>query len=133
MESTIKAIQPDFQVPANAKFVIEDEKQYPGFNPGYLFRDGLALITPLLWLLFALNLMGYFFLLSWTPTLMTAAKLPPTTVALAGAMLQVGGTTGALLLCWWLQKHRFLAVAIMFVVAVPVVGSIGFAGLTSKA
>ena len=133
MESTIKAIRPDYQVPANAKFVIEDEKQFPGFNPGYLFSDGLALITPLLWLLFALNLMGYFFLISWTPTLMTAAKLPPATAALAGAMLQVGGTVGALLLCWWLQKHRFLAVAIMFVIAVPVVGSIGFAGLTSKA
>ena len=133
MESTIKAIRPDYPVPANAKFVIEDEKQFPGFNPGYLFSDGLALITPLLWLLFALNLMGYFFLISWTPTLMTAAKLPPATAALAGAMLQVGGTVGALLLCWWLQKHRFLAVAIMFVIAVPVVGSIGFAGLTSKA
>jgi len=133
MESTIKAIRPDYQVPANAKFVIEDEKQFPGFNPGYLFSDGLALITPLLWLLFALNLMGYFFLISWTPTLMTAAKLPPATAALAGAMLQVGGTVGALSLCWWLQKHRFLAVAIMFVIAVPVVGSIGFAGLTSKA
>ncbi len=133
MESTIKAIRPDYPVPANAKFVIEDEKQFPGFNPGYLFSDGLALITPLLWLLFALNLMGYFFLISWTPTLMTAAKLPPATAALAGAMLQVGGTVGALSLCWWLQKHRFLAVAIMFVIAVPVVGSIGFAGLTSKA
>jgi AAHS family 4-hydroxybenzoate transporter-like MFS transporter len=133
MEAAIKAIRPDYQVPANAKFVIEDEKQFPGFNPGYLFRDGLALITPLLWLLFALNLMGYFFLISWTPTLMTAAKLPPATAALAGAMLQVGGTVGALVLCWWLQKHRFFAVAIMFVVAVPVVGSIGFAGLTSKA
>jgi AAHS family 4-hydroxybenzoate transporter-like MFS transporter len=83
MESTIKAIRPDYQVPANAKFVIEDEKQFPGFNPGYLFSDGLALITPLLWLLFALNLMGYFFLISWTPTLMTAAKLPPATAALA--------------------------------------------------
>jgi AAHS family 4-hydroxybenzoate transporter-like MFS transporter len=133
MEATIKAIQPDYPVPANAKFVIEDEKQFPGFNPAYLFRDGLALITPLLWLLFALNLMGYFFLISWTPTLMTAAKLPPATAALAGAMLQVGGTVGALLLCWWLQRHRFLALAIMFVIAVPVVGSIGFAGLTSKA
>lgn len=132
MESAIKAIRPDYQVPANAKFVIEDEKQFPGFNPAYLFRDGLALITPLLWLLFALNLMGYFFLISWTPTLMTAAKLPPATAALAGASLQVGGTIGALMLCWWLQKHRFLAVAIMFVIAVPVVGSIGFAGLTSQ-
>src|SRR5437764_10770258 len=45
----------------------------------------------------------------------------------------VGGTVGALSLCWWLQRHRFLAIAIMFVLAVPVVGSIGFAGLTSAA
>ena len=133
MEATIKTIRPDYHVPANAKFVIEDEKQFPGFNPAYLFRNGMALITPLLWLLFALNLMGYFFLLSWTPILMTAAKLPPATVAPAGASLQVGGTVGALSLCWWLQKHRFFAVAIMFVVAVPIVGSIGYAGLTSQA
>src|SRR6266404_2590388 len=133
MEALITAIRPDFKVPANARFVIEDEKQFPGFNPIYLFREGLALITPLLWLLFALNLMGYFFLLSWTPTLLTAAKLPPTIGALAGAVLQVGGTVGALTLCWWLQRHRFLAITIMFVVAVPVVGSIGFAGLTSEA
>ncbi len=133
MEKTIKAIRPDYVVPPNAKFVIEDEKQYAGFSPGHLFRDGLALITPLLWLLFALNLMGYFFLISWTPTLMIAAKLPPATAALAGASLQVGGTVGALLLCWWLQKHRFLAVAILFVVAVPAVGAIGFAaGLASQ-
>ena len=133
METLIAEIRPDFVVPANARFVVEDEKQYPGFNPAYLFRDGLALITPLLWLLFALNLMGYFFLLSWTPTLLTAAKLPPTTVALAGAALQVGGTVGALVLCWWLQRHRFLAISILFVIAVPAVGAIGFAGLTSQA
>src|SRR5205823_10062170 len=31
----------------------------------------------------------------------------------------------------WLQRHRFLAVTIMFVIAVPVVASIGYAGLTS--
>ncbi|TMJ30213.1 MAG: MFS transporter, partial [Alphaproteobacteria bacterium] len=131
MEALIGDIRPDFAVPPDARFVIEDEKQFPGFNPAYLFGQGLALITPLLWLLFALNLMGYFFLLSWTPTLLTAAKLPPATAALAGAVLQVGGTVGSLSLCWWLQRHRFLAIAIMFVLAVPVVGSIGFAGLTS--
>jgi AAHS family 4-hydroxybenzoate transporter-like MFS transporter len=133
LESLIATIRPDFKAPPNARFVIEDEKQFPGSNPVYLFRDGLALITPLLWLLFALNLMGYFFLLSWTPTLLTAAKLPPHMAALAGAVLQVGGTVGALALCWWLQRHRFLGISLMFVLAVPVVSSIGFAGLTSPA
>ncbi len=99
MAKLIAAIRPDFRLPADARFVIEDEKQFPGFNPAYLFRQGLAVITPLLWLVFALNLMGYFFLLSWTPTLLSAAKLPPAAAPLAGAMLQVGGTVGSLLLC----------------------------------
>jgi AAHS family 4-hydroxybenzoate transporter-like MFS transporter len=133
MEKLIHDIRPDYQVPPNARFVLEDEQeQFKGFNPGYLFRQGLELITPLTWLLFALNLMGYFFLLSWTPTLMTALKLGPSTAALAGASIQVGGTVGSLLLCDWLQRQRFLGIAIMFVLAVPVVSSIGFAGLTSQ-
>ena len=133
MQHLIATIRPDLRVPANARFVIEDEKQSPASNPLYLFRNGLWLITPLAWLLFALNLMGYFFLASWTPTLLTAAKLPAATAALAGAALQVGGTVGALTLCWWLQRHRFLAITIMFVIAVPVVASIGYAGVTSAA
>jgi AAHS family 4-hydroxybenzoate transporter-like MFS transporter len=131
MENTIRVLDPNYVVPPNAKFVIEDEQQFPGFNPVYLFRQGLWLITPLLWLLFALNLMGYFFLLSWTPTLMAALKLPPSVGAMAGAMIQVGGTVGSLALARWFQRHQFFAIAIVFVVAVPVVASIGYAGLTS--
>ena len=77
--------------------------------------------------------MGYFFLISWTPTLMTAAHATPAIAALAGAALQVGGTVGALVLCWWLQRQRFLAIAILFVIAVPVVASIGYAGVSSTA
>jgi MFS transporter, AAHS family, 4-hydroxybenzoate transporter len=133
MEALLAAIRPDFKVPANARFVIEDERQSPSSNPIYLFRDGLAVITPLTWLLFALNLMGYYYLISWTPTLMSAARVTPATAALAGAMLQVGGTVGALTLCWWLQRHRFLAVAILFAIATPVAASIGYAGLSSSA
>ncbi|MGA8496352.1 MAG: MFS transporter [Xanthobacteraceae bacterium] len=130
IEALLAAIAPDYKVPPNARFVIEDEKQSPS-SPIHLFGNGLAAITPLTWLMFACNLMGYFFLISWTPTLMGAAHVPPQTAALAGAALQVGGTVGSLLLCWWLQKARFLAIAILFVVAVPAVGSIGYAGLSS--
>jgi AAHS family 4-hydroxybenzoate transporter-like MFS transporter len=133
MEAVLLAIRPDFKLPANARFVVEDEHQFPSSNPVYLFRNGLAAITPLTWLMFALNLMGYFFLLSWTPTLMTAAHATPAVAALSGAALQVGGTVGALVLCWWLQRHRFLAIAILFVVAVPVVGAIGYVGVSSPA
>jgi len=131
MERLIATIRPDFKVPPDARFVIEDEKQSPSSNPIYLFRDGLALITPLTWLMFILNLMGFYFLGTWTPTLMSAAQVPPATAALAGSALQIGGTVGALTLCRWLQRQGFAAITIMFVLAMPVVGSIGFAGLTS--
>jgi MFS transporter, AAHS family, 4-hydroxybenzoate transporter len=133
MEKLVHQIRPDFVIPPNAKFVIEDEHNYAGFNPAVLFKDGLALITPLVWLLFILNLMGFFFLLSWTPTLLvTAAHLPPSTGALAGTSLQLGGTFGALLLCRWLDRRRFFAIAVLFVLAVPVVASVGWFGISSK-
>jgi len=133
MQALVRRLDPSIQPADDARYVVEDERQSPSSNPIYLFGNGLWLITPLVWLLFALNLMGFFFLISWMPTLLTAAKVPPATAALAGASLQVGGTVGALLLCWWLQRHRFLAIAIMFVIAVPVVASIGFAGVSSTA
>ena len=127
MEKLVHAIRPDYVVPPNATFVIEDEQNVAGFNPAYLFRDGLGLITPLVWLVFVLNLMGFFFLNSWTPTLLvTAAHLPPAVGALAGAIFQIGGTVGALVLCNWIDRKRFGAITILFVIAVPVVGSIGW-------
>jgi AAHS family 4-hydroxybenzoate transporter-like MFS transporter len=134
MEKLIHQIRPDFVLPPNAKFVIEDEHNYAGFNPKLLFGEGLALITPLVWLLFILNLMGFFFLLSWTPTLLvTAAHQPPALGALAGTSLQLGGTFGSLLLCRWLGRQRFFAIAILFALSVPVVGSVGWFGTTSQA
>jgi AAHS family 4-hydroxybenzoate transporter-like MFS transporter len=125
----IQRLSPGYPIPEGARFVVEDEKQFPSSNPKYLFREGLHLITPLLWLLFALNLMGYFFLLSWTPTLLTAAKLPPATAALSSAAIQVGGTVGTLLLMGWLNRRQFLAIAILLLLSVPVVGSMGYIGL----
>ena len=53
MMALLAAIRPDFKVPPNAQFVIEDEQQSPSSNPIYLFGNGLAAITPLTWLMFA--------------------------------------------------------------------------------
>jgi len=57
MEKLVATISPGARVPANARFVVEDEQQFPGFNPKFLFSQGLAVITPLLWLLFVINLL----------------------------------------------------------------------------
>jgi MFS transporter, AAHS family, 4-hydroxybenzoate transporter len=132
LRALLEQLEPGLKGAEHHRFVIEDERQFPGFNPVYLFREGLAVVTPLTWLLFALNLMGFYFLLSWTPTLLTAARLPPADAALAGTVLQVGGTVGGLTLSRWIQRRHFLGLTVMFVMAVPVVGAIGYAGLTSR-
>jgi AAHS family 4-hydroxybenzoate transporter-like MFS transporter len=132
MVRMIAQISPGFPVPPNARFVIEDEKQFPGFNPAFLFREGLEAITPLLWVLFALNLMGFYFLLSWTPTLLTAAHLPPATAALAATAIQIGGFVGSMLLSDWINRHGFIAITLLLVLAVPSVGAIGYAGTASQ-
>jgi AAHS family 4-hydroxybenzoate transporter-like MFS transporter len=132
MEKLVHSIRPGFRIPPDARYVIEDEKNYTGFSPKYLFGDGLKLITPLLWVIFALNLMGFFFLASWTPTLLvTAAHLPPTTAGIVLTSLQFGGTAGAFGLCLWIGRRRFQAISVLFVLAVPVVASIGWFGVTS--
>jgi hypothetical protein len=38
MRKLVAVIRPELDVPADARFVIEDEKQFSGFNPAYLFR-----------------------------------------------------------------------------------------------
>ncbi len=63
----------------------------------------------------------------------TSARLAtsPRRAALAGGLLQGGGAVGALILCSWVQRHRFLGLSLLFVLAAPVVGSIDYAGLAS--
>jgi AAHS family 4-hydroxybenzoate transporter-like MFS transporter len=48
------------------------------------------------------------------------------------ASLQVGGTVGTLALIGWIRRRQFQAVAILFLIAVPVVGSIGYIGLNGS-
>src|SRR5204862_7449751 len=82
----LSTMDPGRSIAAGTRLAIADEKVYKGFNPKYLFEGGLALITPLLWICFACNLMGFYFLISWLATLLTGAKLPPSEAAIATAL-----------------------------------------------
>src|SRR5262249_57236685 len=91
--------QPGAPVTPQARFVLADERHATTFSPRLLFSDGLAAITPLLWLLFLLNLMGFYFLASWNPTLLASAKVSEGMAAMGTALFQIGGTIGGPTLC----------------------------------
>ena len=131
-ESILRRMNPDISIPANAQYVIRDEKQHKGFSPKYLFMDGLHFITPLLWVCFVVNLMGFYFLMSWMPTLLSGANLPISEAAFATSLFQIGGTVGGLALARPLDTRGLAPVTLLFALAIPVIGLIGYVGTTSE-
>lgn len=108
--------------PESTRFVVQVGEKLP-FR--YLFSGKLAVMTPLLWALFVANLMAYFFLVSWMPTLLASASIPNQAVVATG-VLQIGGFVGALAIALPLDRYGMMPVVALFVLAVPITGAIGY-------
>ncbi len=102
-----------------------------GKSLGGLFQGKYAVITPLIWLLFAINLMVFYFVNTWTP-----AILGPIVVKAGGAAdtaftalfaFQISGTIGGLILTGFLDRMGLRPVLALIIIAIPVTASIGWA------
>lgn len=122
VRAMLRRMDPGTAPPEEACFVVQVGTKLP-FR--HLFEGKLAVMTPLLWVLFVVNLMAYFFLVSWMPTLLASTSMP-TQAAFATVILQVGGFLGALAIALPLDRHGMVPVVVLFVLAVPVVGAIGY-------
>jgi len=133
-EKLIRRLAPGGSVTPSTQFIIGDEnKTSNSLSPHHLFTGGLALITPLLWLCFCMNLMGYYFLLGWMPTILRNTHvLSPDDAQFAVVLVQIGGTVGALLLAQLMDKKGFVPVCVLFALAIPAVVSIGYFAESSK-
>jgi AAHS family 4-hydroxybenzoate transporter-like MFS transporter len=128
----LQRVRPDLAIDPEAGFVLSDEKAYAGFLPHHLFDDGRAPLTLLLWVMFVSALMGYFFLISWTPTLLAGAHIPVAKAALFTSIFQVGGLIGGWAICRPMDRMGMMPVALLFAAAIPVVAAIGYAAATSE-
>ncbi|KWH33567.1 4-hydroxybenzoate transporter [Burkholderia cepacia] len=103
-------IAPDPRL-ANASFTAPAGK--PAGSPlGRLFGPDLLRGTLLLWLTFFMSLLVIYLLSSWLPTLLRTTGATLRTAAHVTAMFQVGGTLGAIVLGWLMDRfdpHRVLA------------------------
>jgi AAHS family 4-hydroxybenzoate transporter-like MFS transporter len=71
---------------------------------GVLFSNGYAATTIALWITCFMSLMVVYLLTGWLPTLMKDAGLTITAAADVTAMFQVGGTIGAILIGWSMDR-----------------------------
>lgn len=129
--ATARKMRPDLDIPDDTRFVNPAIVEASAGSARELFKGGLALITPLLWLCFATALMANFFINNWLPTLFRNFGIPNETAALITTYYHFGGTFGGLVIAILLDRFGYMIIAIMFAFAVPTVALIGFDGLTS--
>jgi AAHS family 4-hydroxybenzoate transporter-like MFS transporter len=120
-----KALDPGLDADAETAFVASTGAG-KRLDVRQLFSGGLFWITLILWVLFICYLMINFFLHSWMPILFRDEGLSIHETAVTTAMFDVGGIFGALIISRMIDKRGVAAIAVLYLVACPAVGIIGF-------
>ncbi|GAA0766382.1 MFS transporter [Ideonella azotifigens] len=97
-----------------------------------LFAKGYRLMTPGLWVTYFMGLMVIYLLTGWLPTLFKESGLDMADAARITAMFQIGGTVGAIVVGWFMDRRKptavislaYLAGAIS-IVALGLTGGVG--------
>jgi MFS transporter, AAHS family, 4-hydroxybenzoate transporter len=117
---------------------VSSEPPLPTRKPiGLLFSGGYAVTTIALWVTYFMGLLVIYLLTGWLPTLMKDSGVSISTAANVTAMFQIGGTIGAIVVGWIMDKSRSaLVIAAAYlcgalcILALSVVGVVS-AGLTA--
>jgi MFS transporter, AAHS family, 4-hydroxybenzoate transporter len=86
---------------------VSTEPPLPTRKPiGLLFSGGYAVTTIALWVTYFMGLLVIYLLTGWLPTLMKDSGVSMSTAANVTAMFQIGGTIGAIIVGWIMDKSR---------------------------
>lgn len=103
-----------------------EEERVGGFTAGHLFKSGRAVGTVLLWIPYFMNLLLFYFILSWLPVLLTQVGMPVSAGIAAVTIFSVGNIIGSSV------QGRAMAVfgaaptlLVEFLVAVLAIGLLG--------
>jgi AAHS family 4-hydroxybenzoate transporter-like MFS transporter len=129
METIIRRVRPDLTISPETGFVSAETRRASSVPVAELFQDGLHWITPLLWLLFGMNLTANYFLYSWMPVLFRAEGFSSSQAALTTACYYVGGVIGGLTVSRFIDRRGLVPVALFFAAGCPLVACVGLPGL----
>jgi len=129
-----RKMDPTFTMGPDDRFVTRDQNaQRARFAD--LFAGRLAAMTPLLWIMFAINLMVFYFVNVWMATIITPALVKaggsPATAQNAALMFQLGGSICALLLCRLVDRMGLKPVVVLILLGFPATAAIGYVATSS--
>ena len=100
-------------------------------SPHELFRTGLAVITPLFWIVLATNQMANFFSLTWLPMLLQSAGSTTSQAGISASLFSIGGLAGGMCLIFLIDRFGVLPLVGLFLLGTPFMAALGLRGLTS--
>jgi len=113
-------------VPASS--LITPDRRGKGLPVKYLFSEGRAFGTILLWIPYFMNLLIIYFIVSWLPALLHQVAMPVSAGFWAMWMFSLGGIIGSLAQGRLMNRcGAYLAMVTEFVVSTLLIGSLAFA------
>jgi AAHS family 4-hydroxybenzoate transporter-like MFS transporter len=123
-------------IAADAVFVAgdpqENQNKAGADNLAQLFHGPRAAATILLWLFFACDALGFFFLASWLPVVMEAQGIAPSTASLTQSLFVFTGMIGGFLIMRFLDRIGPIAVVALPVIGAPLEIIMGIRGLAES-
>ena len=122
----LRRIDPKVSYGDNSRWIPVDAPETRRVGPKGLFANGRAVVTPLLWLIFFCNLLVWFFLTNWLPSILQRAHFPADRAALASVVLYAGGLVGGLALGHMVDRRvSYGMLALIYGLGAACVSSIG--------
>lgn len=131
--ATVRRIDPATRYDERDRFIAPEER-LEGVPVKHLFRDGRAVGTILLWVVFFSNLLILYFLINWLPSVLRQAGLPIERAIIATVLLNAGGIIGGLVLGRFVDRRGpFGILVVSYGLAALFVAAIGMVGTTVTA
>nr|TFG55545.1 MAG: MFS transporter [Hyphomicrobiales bacterium] len=121
----VRRMKPHYNIEPGTEFYIQEQKKQKGVPISYLFRDGRATMTFLLWFALGFSFVTHFFISNWLPILLSD-YMPLDQVNRIKAMFQAGAFFG-FVFGFLIDRYGIPVVTVTKLVgAIPVI-LIGFA------
>ncbi len=129
--SLLHKLNPSLSIDQTLKSTDEDLPKVP---VGDLFNDGRLQGTLMLWVIFFMNLMVFYFLQNWLPTIFTDAGLSQQTAVLMATLISVGGIVAGVISGPLMDRFNpYLVLAALYAVGAFCVALIGAAPVSMLA
>lgn len=116
-----------------SQLVFAPDARQRSWGPVILFDGPLRLITPLLWLAFAASSITMYFFVTWGPIVFEQMGLSRSGAAWSSAFNALVGSIGAVSIMRFTDRLGPISLAVMPIIAVPLLLTIGLVHLTPNA